>query len=288
MAGLFSTSAKVAPANAEMVARQRRTRLSRLAQYSFLGLLFLFMATPMLVVVVFSFDANRFPAIPWGGFSLDWHRAVLQDQMIADAFINSLKVGFGTAVISTVLGFAAAYIDYRWRFRGQSAFVLLVAMPPAVPVTILGMAMLAFLSRIGLFGSVEAVMACHVVLATSFAMALIRLRLGELGPELEQAAWNLGASPTVALLRIVVPFCKSALIASFFLSAAVSFDEFMIAWFVGGVHETLPVRILNLLQGQVNPKINAIGTVVLLVSITLVLVAQRFVRVRAGQPAATA
>jgi spermidine/putrescine transport system permease protein len=86
----------------------------------------------------------------------------------------------------------------------------------------------------------------------------------------------------VAMLRIVVPFCKSALIASFFLSAAVSFDEFMIAWFVGGVHETLPVRILNLLQGQVNPKINAIGTVVLVVSVSLVLVAQRFVRVKLG------
>jgi spermidine/putrescine transport system permease protein len=272
----------------DLAARQRRTRLSRLAQYGFLALLFAFMATPMLVVVVFSFDANRFPAIPWGGFSLKWHLAVLEDGMIADAFLNSLKVGFGTAVISTVLGFAAAYIDYRWRFRGQSAFVLLVAMPPAVPVTILGMAMLAFLSRIGLFGTVEAIMACHVVLATSFAMALIRLRLGELGPEVEQAAWNLGASPSVAVLRIVVPFCKPALIASFFLSAAVSFDEFMIAWFVGGVHETLPVRILNLLQGQVNPKINAIGTLVLVVSITLVLLAQRFMRVRTDQPTATA
>jgi spermidine/putrescine transport system permease protein len=85
---------------------------------------------------------------------------------------------------------------------------------------------------------------------------------------------------------VVVPFCKSALIASFFLSAAVSFDEFMVAWFVGGVHETLPVRILNLLQGQVNPKINAIGTVVLIISITLVLLAQRFVGVRAGREAA--
>lgn len=265
---------------AEAAARARRRRLSRAAQYAFLVLLFGFMATPMLVVMVFSFDANRFPAIPWGGFSLDWHRAVLDDSMIADAFVNSLKVALGTAVVSTVLGFAAAYIDHRWRFRGRSAFVLLVAMPPAVPVSILGMAMLAFLSRVGLFGTVEAIMACHVVLATSFSMALIRLRLGELGPEMEQAAWNLGASPAVALLRVVVPFCKPALIASFFLSAAVSFDEFMIAWFVGGVHETLPVRLLNLLQGQVNPKINAIGTVVLLVSITLVLLAQRFVGVR--------
>jgi spermidine/putrescine transport system permease protein len=265
------------------VKRSTITNLSRAMQYTWVLALFAFIAAPMLVIIVYSFDANRFPAIPWGGFSLEWHRAILADDMVIDAFKNSLTVGLGTAVLSTLLGFAAAYIDYRYRFRGQSSFVLLVAIPPAVPVTILGMAMLAFLSRVGLFGRTEAIMACHVAIATSFSMAIIRLRLGELGAELEQAAWNLGASPFTALTRVVIPFCKPALIASFFLSAAVSFDEFMIAWFVGGVHETLPVRILNLLQGQVNPKINAIGTVVLAISITLVLLAQRFVGVRAGQ-----
>ncbi len=258
-------------------------RLSRTLQVAWVIALFVFIAMPMLVVIVFSFDANRFPAIPWGGFSLAWHRAIFTDQMVIDAFANSVKVGVGTAILSTVLGFAAAYIDYRWSFRGRSGFVLLVAIPPAVPATILGMAMLAFLSRTGLFGRTETIMACHVAIATSFSMAIIRLRLSELGPELEQAAWNLGASPFTAMWRVVVPFCKPALIASFFLSAAVSFDEFMVAWFVGGVHETLPVRILNLLQGQVNPKINAIGTVVLVISITLVLVAQRFVGLKAGR-----
>jgi len=269
------------------VKRSTLTRLSRTLQYAGVLALFAFIAAPMLVIIVYSFDANRFPAIPWGGFSLEWHRAILADEMVIDAFKNSVMVGLGTAVFSTGLGFAAAYLDYRYRFRGQSSFVLLVAIPPAVPATILGMAMLAFLSRMGLFGRTETIMACHVAIAASFSMAIIRLRLGELGADLEQAAWNLGASPFTALVRVVIPFCKPALIASFFLSAAVSFDEFMIAWFVGGVHETLPVRILNLLQGQVNPKINAIGTVVLVISITLVLLAQRFVGVRAGQQRST-
>lgn len=266
-----------------------RRRASRALQYAWLASLFAFIAAPMLIVVVFSFDANRFPGIPWGGFSLEWHRAILEDTMVRDAFLNTLVVALGTAVLSTVLGFFAAYLDHRYRYRGQGAVALLVAVPPAVPATILGMAMLAFLSRIGLFGKLEAIVACHVALATSFSTAIIRMRLGELGQDIEQAAWNLGATPVVALWRVVVPFCRSALIASFFLAAAVSFDEFMIAWFVGGVHETLPVRILNLLQGQVNPKINAIGTLVLLVSVVLVLVAQRFVGLRAGlgRPAAT-
>jgi spermidine/putrescine transport system permease protein len=247
-----------------------------LLQRIYLLLLFCFLATPMLIILVFSFDRNRFPSIPWGGFSLAWHQAIWTDSLVVDAFRNSVLIAIGSAIISTALGFVAAYVDYRYRFRGQGLFVGLIALPPAVPASILGMAMLAFLSRIGYSGRIDTIIACHVVVATSFSMAIIRLRLGEIGSELEQVAWNLGASRFRAIVSVVVPFCRQSLIASFFLAAAISFDEFMIGWFVGGVHETISVRILNLLQGQVNPKINAIGTVVLLVSVVLVVVAQRF------------
>lgn len=266
-----------------MMPRNLAKLASRTAQHLFVAGLFLFIATPVLVIVVFSFDANRFPTIPLGGFSLEWHRQALADAMIRDALLNSAAVATATAAIATMLGFAAAYIDYRYVFRGRSAFGLLVAIPPAVPVSIMGMAMLAFLSRIGLFGSVTAIVVCHVAISASFAMAIIRLRLADFPRDMEPAAWNLGASPFATLFAVVLPFCRSALIASFFLCAAVSFDEFLIAWFVGGTVETLPVRILNLLQGQVNPKINAIGTIVLVISVALVLVAQRFVSLRASR-----
>ncbi|WP_424934389.1 ABC transporter permease [Amaricoccus macauensis] len=249
-------------------------------QRFYVALLFLFIAAPIIVIVVFSFDANRFPSIPWGGFSLEWHKAAFEDAMIRAAFWNSVKVGLVTATGATLLGFAAAYLDFRYNFFGKRAFVLLVAVPPAVPVSILGMAMLAFLSRIGLFGQIGGIMVAHIAIASSFAMALIRLRLEDFGTELEPAARNLGASHLQALRHVVIPFCAPSIVAAFLLSAAVSFDEFMVAWFVGGVHETLPVRILNLLQGQVNPKINAIGTVVLFISITLVVVAQRLISLR--------
>jgi spermidine/putrescine transport system permease protein len=259
--------------------------VSIVLQRLYVAAVFAFIAAPIAVIFVFSFDANRFPTIPWGGFSLEWHRAALDDAMIRTAFLNSLKVGLATAVGATLLGFAAAYLDFRYRFFGKRAFVLLVAVPPAVPVTILGMAMLAFLSRIGLFGQVAGIVVAHVAIASSFAMALIRLRLEDIGPDLEPAARNLGASHWQALAHVIVPFCAPSIAAAFFLSAAVSFDEFMVAWFVGGVHETLPVRILNLLQGQVNPKINAIGTVVLTISISLVVLAQRFVSLRVRRDA---
>jgi spermidine/putrescine transport system permease protein len=105
-------------------------------------------------------------------------------------------------------------------------------------------------------------------------MALVRMRLADLDPDIERAAWNLGATPWATITGVVIPFCLPAILASVFLTAAVSFDEFMIAWFVSGVNETLPVRVLAMLQGQVSPRINAIGALVFAVSMTLVVAAQ--------------
>ena len=113
-------------------------------------------------------------------------------------------------------------------------------------------------------------------------MALIRLRLSQMDPDLERAAWNLGANNWRGMLFVILPFTMPSIFAALFLTAAVSFDEFMIAFFVGGVNETLPVRVLNMMQGQVSPRINAVGSVVFAVSITLVILAQVFLLTRRG------
>jgi spermidine/putrescine transport system permease protein len=258
------------------------TPFNVMARHWAITLLMIFLAVPMLVIVVFSLDANRFPGLPMGGFSLQWYEQAFKNEMVRAAFVNTLWVALGTAGFSTMLGFCAAYVDYRYRFFGKTAFNLLVLVAPAVPASILGMAMLAFLSRTGLSGERLSIVLCHVAIATSFATALIRLRLREIDADLEAAGWNLGATELACIRLVIIPFCARAIAAAFFLSAAVSFDEYMIAWFVGGVHETVPVRLLNQLQGQVNPIINAIGTLVLLVSVSLVLIAQWLVRNRSG------
>tara|TARA_Y100000588_G_scaffold333061_1_gene371730 strand:+ start:38 stop:397 length:360 start_codon:yes stop_codon:yes gene_type:complete len=105
-------------------------------------------------------------------------------------------------------------------------------------------------------------------------MAVIRLRLQQMDPNLEAAAWNLGASQWAAMRDIVFPFARPAIVAALCLTAAVSFDEFAIAWFVSGINKTVPVVILEKLQGTVDPQINAIGTFVFLTSMTLIIIAQ--------------
>lgn len=237
-------------------------------------LVFLFILAPVVSIIVFSFNAERYPSLPWGGFSLEWYRAVLTDDTVRRGLWRSLRVAAVVSVIATFIGFATAYVDYRFHFTGKLGFLALATLPPTVPVLILGLAMLSFFSLIDLVGTLKGVIAGHVVLCSPFAMALIRMRLAEMSPDLEGAAWNLGATRWATMRSVVLPFCRPAIFSALAITAAVSFDEFMIAWFVSGLNETLPVRILAMLQGQVSPRINAIGSIVFVITIALVLVAQ--------------
>jgi spermidine/putrescine transport system permease protein len=243
-----------------------------LKAYVVLVLLFLF--APLGASLVFSFNSDRFPTLPLGSFTLQWYEAVVADALVRESLGHTARVSVLSATLSTLLGFAAAYTDYRHEFLGKRLYLALGLLPPTVPAIILGLAMLAYLSRLGLAGSWVAIVIAHTVICTPFAMALVRLRLSQIDRSLEAAAWNLGATPWAALRHVILPFCAPTLLGAWLLTMAVSFDEFAIAWFVGGLHETLPVKVLGFLQGQVSPRINAIGTLVFAVSIALVAVAQ--------------
>jgi spermidine/putrescine transport system permease protein len=190
-------------------------------------------------------------------------------------------VALCTAFISTALGFAGAYVDYRYQFFGKNFYLGLITLPPLVPVVILGLGMLTFQSRIGLAGTLPGLVVAHIAYCAPFALALIRMRLAVMEPDLEAAAWNLGATQANTLKSVVIPFCLPSIIACLFLTAAISFDEYMIAWFVGGTNETLPVRVLAMLQGQVSPQINAVGSIVFAVSIAMIVVSQLLANNRA-------
>lgn len=236
-------------------------------------LIFGFILAPLVASLVFSFNADRFPSLPLKGFSTEWYQLTFTDPMVLDAFKRSFGVAIPAGLLSTLLGFAAAYSDYRFSFRGKSLFNLLMLLPPTIPAVIMGLAMLSYLSRIDLAGNVYAILISHVVIGLPFAMAIIRLRLAQMDASLEQAAWNLRASAGQTLWHVVIPFCRQSLIAAFLITMAVSFDEFAVAWFVSGLEETVPVRILVFLQGQVSPRINAIGTAIFATSVLLVVLA---------------
>jgi spermidine/putrescine transport system permease protein len=240
----------------------------------YLALVFGFIFLPIVVSFVVSFNSQRFPTLPLGDFTTEWYEAIADDPTILPALVNTLIIGVSVSLLSTLLGFGAAYTDFRYRFFGKNVYLALALLPPTIPVVILGLAMLVFLSQVGLFGELHSVIVSHVVLCLPFAMALIRLRLSQMDPSLEAAAWNLGASQWRAMREIILPFALPSIFSALFITMAVSFDEFAIAFFVSGFNETLPVRILALFQGRVSPRINAIGSIVFTITMLLVILAQ--------------
>ena len=240
-----------------------------------LVLLFVFM--PIIFSVVFSFNSDRFPTIPLGHFTLHWYETIWADPDVWTAARNSVIVSLSTCVLATMLGFCTAYTDYRYNFRLKGAYLALILLPPTIPLIILALAMLAWLSKIGASGQLWSIIIAHTVLTAPFAMAIIRLRLNQIDQDLEAAGWNLGASEWVALRAVVLPFCRPAIVSALCLTAAISFDEFAVAWYVGGLNKTIPVLILEIVQGNIDPQVNSIGSFVFLTSMTLVVLAQLLV-----------
>jgi spermidine/putrescine transport system permease protein len=238
------------------------------------ALVFLFIFAPIIASLVFSFNSDRFPTIPLGHFTLQWYMKAFSSEAIGPAIRTSLLVSACSAVLATFIGFTAAYTDYRYNFFGKKAFLVLSLLPPTIPLIIFALATLGWLSMFNASGRIVSIIIAHTVLCAPFAMAVIRLRLNQMDSNLEPAAWNLGASEWMAMKQVILPFAFPSIIAALCLTAAVSFDEFAVAWFVSGLNKTIPVVILEILTGNIDPQINAIGSAVFFVTITLVVIAQ--------------
>lgn len=249
-------------------------RLLTILSRAYIVLAFAFIFAPIVTLIVFAFNENRFPSLPWSGFSLTWFQAIFNDQAFLAATRRSVIVALSVAVLATVLGATAAYFVTRWEFPGKSAYLGLVIAPPCVPLLILGLGLLIFMRQLHLANSLLTVIISHTVIAAPFAFGIVRLRLAELDPQLEQAAWNLGANEWDALREIVLPQALPALVSAFLLAMTVSWDEFIVAWFVSGLEITLPVYIWTSFQAEISTAVNAIGAIVFVVSISFVVLAE--------------
>lgn len=243
---------------------------------AYCALFAVFIMLPIASSFVFSMNSSRFPSLPLGGLDFRWYREALSDPKDFAALGRTFFVGIAAAAMATCIGAAAAYTDFRYRFFGKTGFLILILSPPTVPLAILGLGFLVYFSQLGISGNAPAVALAHTVICIPFAMALVRLRLAQMNKNLEAAAWNLGAGEWEAVRYVILPFIKPALIAAFLITAALSFDEFAVAWFVSGISETLPVRVLNLLAGPVSPRINVIGTAAFSATITMIIIAYAY------------
>ena len=237
----------------------------------YLGLGYLFLLAPLFTLILFSFEDARFPTLPWAGWTLKWYQELFADGRLLESLRHSLVVSPLAAAAAVAIGFLAAYVLNRFDFWGKRLLSIVLIAPILTPPLILGVAFLGLLSRLHLQGQLFSVFLTHVVILIPTAIALITLRLAQIPREMEEAAWNLGATEWQALVRIVLPWAIPGIAGAWLLAFTFSFDEFVIAWFVCGFEQTLPVSIYNFLGANLSPSLNAIGAIIFFLSVLLLV-----------------
>jgi spermidine/putrescine transport system permease protein len=231
------------------------------------ALIYGFIFLPVGVLVLYSFQASLFPIPPFNGPSLRWYAAVLNDQRLMNGLQNSLLVSLISSALATLLGFLAAWGFGRFVLPASGILRGLITIPLSVSYLIIGMGLLVFFNRIGMPKSLLAAGIGHVVINLPLCFAITYSQMGEHQANIERAARDLGASDIKVLWLITAPMMWPALFASFFLSMTFSWDEFVISFLLTRFDTTLPVEIWNLLRAGLNPKTNAIGSLVFGISI---------------------
>jgi spermidine/putrescine transport system permease protein len=243
--------------------------------YVFMAFVFLFL--PIAVIIVFSLNSGRYPSFPLQDFTFKWYKELMLDSRLLGSVKNSLIVAAAVSFISTILGFMGAYALRSYKLKAENFFLGFMAAPLTVPTLLLGLALLIFLnSFLALQNSLLSVIISHTVFCAPFALFIIRARLRSIRPSLEEAAWDLGAGRWQTVKELILPLCAPGLIAAVLLTFTLSFDEFIIAWFVSGFEPTLPVKIWTMMRGGIKPTINAVGAIVFIFSMSILLVGEYF------------
>ncbi len=244
-----------------------------LSTYALAYLVFLY--GPVLVLPVFSFNNSEFIAFPLSGFTTRWYQGLSADTAMQHALGNSLKVGLAAALLSTVLGLAAARAVTRYRLKGAGAALGFIALPLFIPDIVLALSLMLLLGAAGLPLSLAAVVLGHLLICVPFALTVLIARFEGFDRDLEEASADLGEDPWTTFWRVTFPLMLPGIVASLLLTFITSFDEFLLAFFLSGTEATLPVYIWGQLRFPERlPMVLALGALILTASVALVILAE--------------
>lgn len=240
-------------------------------------LLYGFIFLPVVVLVLFSFQDSRLPIMPFKGPTIRWYEAILSDSRLIDSLTNSFIVAMSSSLVAVILGFFAAYALARFHLPAKGLQRAVLMAPLTVSYLIIALGLLILFNALGVTPSLWTVGIGHVVINTPLCFAIIYSQMGDHQINIERAANDLGASEWQTLLLITAPMMLPSILASFFLAVTFSWDEFIISFLLSRFDVTLPVEIWSMLRSGLNPKTNAAGSLVFMISILLLLLAELLV-----------
>jgi putrescine transport system permease protein len=250
----------------------RQNRLSRFNVTS-LALGFAFLYLPIVILVIYSFNASRLVTV-WGGWSLRWYSEFFADDAMLDAAWMSFRVAAASATLATLLGtLAAVALSRGERFRGRTLFSGMLYAPLVMPEVITGLSLLLLFVAINAERGFWTVTVAHTTLTMCFVAVVVQSRLGPLDRSLEEAAMDLGCGPAQAFWRVTLPLIAPSIVAGWMLAFTLSLDDLVIASFTTGPGSaTLPIRIYSEVRLGVKPEINAICTLIIgLIAVVIVV-----------------
>lgn len=264
-------------------------KLTDMVLKSWTIVILIFLYLPILLLVIYSFNNSKLNIV-WEGFTFKWYQqlwgeivAHLSDERrspLVESLNNSLIIAAFTTVFSVILGTAGAWLLYRFRYPALRSISTLIFLPMIIPEIIMGISLLIFFKTIDLELGFTTVIISHVTFCFPFVLIAVQARLAGVDPALEEAAMDLGATPLKAFFLIMVPYLLPAIISGALMSFTLSLDELIVTYFTRGPKsETLPIKVFGMAKVGLNPILNTISTVFIVLTAMLVVTAESLKKV---------
>lgn len=233
-----------------------------------------FLYVPIIILIIFSFNKSRLNAV-WTGFTFEWYGKLMHNESVLDAAKTSLTVAFVSTIVATMVGTLAAVGMYRYHFRGKTALDGMLYLPIVIPEIVMGISLLAFFALTEVPLGIMTIIIAHITFCIPFVVVIVRARLEGFDSAMEEAAMDLGANEWQTFLKVTLPIIGPGILAGALLSFTLSIDDVIISFFVAGpASTTLPLKIFSMVKFGVTPEINALSTLLLLITLTIAVFAQ--------------
>jgi len=243
-------------------------------------LILLYLLFPLAVIILYSFNPTSSLKFPFEGFTGRWYKEVVTNKKFLTSLQNSVYVALAVAAISVTIGTLASFALTRYDFRFKNIVSFSVLIPITLPAIILGISLLSFFAAIDFKRSLLTVIFGHCIFCIPFAVLVMNSRLSGFDISVEEAAKDLGATTLQTFRYVTFPIIRPSIIGVMMLTFALSFDEFLVTFFIIGKRNTLPIVIWGMLRRGVSPTINSIATIVLVFSMTLIVIANKYAKIR--------
>lgn len=250
--------------------------LTKLLTAAFLTLIYIFLYLPIAVIVFFSFNTSKLNIV-FQGFTLQWYGVMLQNTGLMSSLKNTVIVAVSTVVISVFIGTLAAIGMFRYEFKGKGIVDSFLYIPIVIPEIVMGISLLAFYHILNLSLGIITLIIAHVTFAMPFVVVTVRSRIAGYDMSVEEAAMDLGATRLHTLLRVTLPIIAPGILSGAMLALTLSLDDVIVSFFTTGVDSvTLPIYIFNKVKTGVSPDVNALITVIIMVTLLILLFMRTF------------